>query len=699
MDKLIYGKNPTKNIVNVSYTKGKAHIYTEDQHGVNCKKIAAMQWILTNKPYSSAIPLYGENMYYRYMNLVDEVGPFTQELRQNRIAFETKYNSTENLLIRLGYTYYKGMEPKDVSILSFDIETNGLTMNEYSEIFMISNTFRKGDYIERKLFSLDDHTTPANMLEAWIKWVNEKDPSIMTGHNIFGFDLPYIRNMAKLRKVKLELGRDGSVAEFSKRPRKFRKDGSQSYDYHNVKIFGRELVDTFFLSIKYDTARDYPSYALKEIIKHEGLERSDRQHYDAASIATLWYHATERVKIKRYAEHDADDALALFDLMIPAFFYYNRSIPRSLQDIINSASGSQINSFLTRAYLQDLWGLPKASEGIEYEGAISYGNPGVYKDVYKVDVASLYPSIIIEDKLSDTFKDPRNAFYDMVCYFTEERLQNQAKAEKTGKRKYRDLSKAQKIMINSAYGFLGAPGLNFNSPSIAAHITKRGRDILTTGIKWAESKGYTIVNVDTDSFSFCGDIVDYDKEREGLNALYSDHIHWKNEGCFEKVLVVKAKNYVLYDGENYTIKGSGLKGTMKEKALQKFMKDVIVTLISGQGGLIPHLYDRYAIRIKGITDITDWCSKKTVTDKVLNPKRTNEARILDAIGTKPVREGDKIFVFFKEKEELCLAENFTGEYHVPTLHSKLFKTIKIFEPVLKDMEFKNYSLKRHREEI
>ena len=41
---------------------------------------------------------------------------------------------------------------------------------------------------------------------------------------------------------------------------------------------------------------------------------------------------------------------------------------------------------------------------------------------------------------------------------------------------------SQKIVINSAYGLLGAQGLNFNSPDNAALVTKGGREILQNGI-------------------------------------------------------------------------------------------------------------------------------------------------------------------------------------------------------------------------
>jgi DNA polymerase elongation subunit (family B) len=76
----------------------------------------------------------------------------------------------------------------------------------------------------------------------------------------------------------------------------------------------------------------------------------------------------------------------------------------------------------------------------------------------------------------------------MVDYFTIERLKNKKLAKETGDSYYDDLQNSQKIAINSAYGFLGAPGLNFNSPQHAAFITKTGREILEKSVLWATGR-------------------------------------------------------------------------------------------------------------------------------------------------------------------------------------------------------------------
>jgi DNA polymerase elongation subunit (family B) len=48
---------------------------------------------------------------------------------------------------------------------------------------------------------------------------------------------------------------------------------------------------------------------------------------------------------------------------------------------------------------------------------------------------------------------------------------------------------AAKIFINSIFGFCGAPGLNFNSPKVAAKITESTRDFLEKAMVWATGDG------------------------------------------------------------------------------------------------------------------------------------------------------------------------------------------------------------------
>lgn len=495
MNPLIYGKNPMERIVSIEPSNGTAEIYRELADGTISKEVVpSTHYILFNEQHSPKMRRLDGAQYYRWIMEYTDAERYQEVLSA---SYKKKYplhvirDSKEAMMVKDGYTYFKGMKVEDVSVLSFDIETNGLNHDASSQVLLISNTFRKQGKIVRRLFALDEFTNCQQMIAAWTEWVRGMNPSIVVGHNIYGFDLPYLQHCSKSG---LTLGRDGSQVRFNQRSSQFRKDGSQSYDYTNAYIYGREIVDTYFLSMKYDTAarREYESYGLKPIIEHEGLQRKGRAMVDASKIKE--YYANRATKpadweqTKAYAIDDADDALKLYDLMIPSLFYLTQSVPRSFQAMVNTATGSHVNSLMVRGYLQQGHSIALGSEKEAFEGAISFGVPGIHKNVFKIDVQSLYPSIILANRICNRQKDPQELFVKLVEYFTAERIRNKELGEQTGERYYRDLSDSQKIAINSMYGFLGAPKLNYNSPADAARVTEVGREILKKAILWASGK-------------------------------------------------------------------------------------------------------------------------------------------------------------------------------------------------------------------
>jgi DNA polymerase I len=492
-DHLIFGKDQTENVVSVEIKDSKTFIFQEINGRIEVSERPHEYWAIgAYSPQGEHTRLKG-NQFFRFLRTFTDHEEFDSVLKiARKKGIFLINNPKEATLVREGITYFKGMKVGDVSALFFDLETTGLNPEASdAKILMISNTFRSQGVIERKLFSIDDYDEDeGKMIAAWVAWVKEKDPSIISGFNIISFDFRYLIGRAKANRVSLNLGRDHSEIEVEKYTRQFRKDGSQSYSYNRINIFGREIIDVFFLIIKYDIGRKYTSYKLKTIIKEEGLEDEGRTHYDAGTIKVKWADLEERKKIKKYGIEDSDDALKLYDLAIPSFFYLTQAIPKPFQLILESASGSQLNAFMLRSYLQIGHSIPKADEAEPFEGAISLGIPGVYSNVFKIDVASLYPSIMLQFKVEDKTKDPLGHFQKSLEHFTLERLKNKKLGKDTGDRYYKDLDQSQKIIINSMYGFMGAANLNFNSPKNAAFVTKKGREILNQAIQWATGRFY-----------------------------------------------------------------------------------------------------------------------------------------------------------------------------------------------------------------
>jgi hypothetical protein len=182
-----------------------------------------------------------------------------------------------------------------------------------------------------------------------------------------------------------------------------------------------------------------------------------------------------------------------------------------------------------------------------------------------------------------------------------------------------------------------------------------------------------------------------------LNSRMDELIRWEDDGVLRRQIVVKTKNYIMQDPlGKITIKGSGLKASMKEKALQRFIKELVDLLLKDRKDQVLFLYLRYVKEILNLKDITDWCKKVTVTKAVLNPDRTNEQRVADAIKNASVNEGDKVYLFNVTPTELCVREDFKGVYCVDTLLGKLYDTLSIFETVIDISIVPNFTLKRNK---
>jgi len=215
-----------------------------------------------------------------------------------------------------------------------------------------------------------------------------------------------------------------------------------------------------------------------------------------------------------------------------------------------------------------------------------------------------------------------------------------------------------------------------------------------------------IVNADTDSISFAksneGEFseAECDELLADLNAQYPEKIKFEDDGLFKRVCVLKAKNYILYDGKKIKIKGSALKATTKSPALKEFINKIIEYMIHTPGMQqedILGIYTSYVKEISNIQEIKRWAARKTISDKVLNSERTNESKLRDAIEGTEIVEGDRCYVYYTPENELKLVQDFDGNYNKDRLYQNLYDTAWVFESVLDcEMLFTNYKLKKNK---
>jgi DNA polymerase elongation subunit (family B) len=217
-DPLIYGKNTTQKITALEVVDDTVQLYFNDG-SVDTKPM--VYWILANKKLDKHFERLEGNQHYKWIRRFRRRSVFAKfsKIYWKKDIFKIS-NDKESAMIYYGYTMFKGLKVSDVSVLSFDIETNGLTMDADSEVFLITNTFRGTDgNITKKHFRVDHYTDQVEMIEDWCKWVVDVDPTVLNGHNIFGFDLPFLK---QCYGGDLPIGRRGTPASTDKNESYFR---------------------------------------------------------------------------------------------------------------------------------------------------------------------------------------------------------------------------------------------------------------------------------------------------------------------------------------------------------------------------------------------------------------------------------------------------------------------------------------------
>src|SRR5213082_2409947 len=130
---------------------------------------------------------------------------------------------------------------------------------------------------------------------------------------------------------------------------------------------------------------------------------------------------------------------------------------------------------------------------------------GVTRNVWHCDVASLYPSIMLQFDcfpVTDQLQIFRHLLTDLKTFRLESKAQMRAEKDPAKQRYFHALQNTFKILINSFYGYLGFAQGHFADFDAAARVTQIGRDLLKQMIEWLKAEGAQVIEVDTDGIYF-----------------------------------------------------------------------------------------------------------------------------------------------------------------------------------------------------
>ena len=457
--------------------------------------------------------------------------------------------------------------------------------------------------------------------------IKERDPDVIEGHDLFRFDLPYLVARARKAKVKLDWGRSGGFLR--SRPSRL-QIAEKTIDYPKFQVDGRHFVDTFLLAQFYDVGmRTLTGFERIDVAQHFGF-------CDAAEISALTGKALEReylAKSERFRKRAfcaVRETHALADLLSPSYFIQAQLFPYNYQDVIVRGNATRINALFLREYLRQRHSIPEMPMARSFEGgftAIYF--TGVARNVWHCDVASLYPSIMLQFDcfpVTDQLQIFRHLLTDLRSFRLEAKGQMQLADKEENRSRWHHLHALQntfKILINSFYGYLGFAQGHFADFDAAARVTQIGRDLLQKMITWLNERGAQVIEVDTDGIYFVppdspveagvapaerrGNAAGRDATtaeqitelREGLSEILPPGIEVEFDEQFDAMFSYKAKNYALLTRSgDVIIKGGALKSRGLEKFQRVFLEEMIKLIMQGKPEEIGELRDQFEKRIR-----------------------------------------------------------------------------------------------------
>ena len=431
--------------------------------------------------------------------------------------------------------------PQKFRILSFDLEVrnpHGMPNSEEDEIIMIgvASNFGINQVISTKTNSQDRDDfvnqveSEKEMIEEFVRIINENNVDIIVGYNSDNFDFPYIKERANILDVDLDIGMDGSEVKFIRR------------GYANAaSLKGLIHVDLYLVMRRYMTLERYTL----ERVYYElfGEEKID---VPGERIWEFWDNGGEELdNLFDYSLDDVISTLKIAEQTLPLNLELTRIIGQPLFDVSRMATGQQAEWFLVKQAYFDDEVVPnkqgsnfadRANAEDNEGGYVKEPETGLHENLVQFDFRSLYPSIIISKNISpdvmvmgdvdneDEYnispehgfkfkKTPQGFIPSVIDKILQERFrikrEMKASDDETERKALNVQQQAIKRLANTMYGIYGFPRFRWYSFECAKAITSWGRQYIKSSIKKAEEYGFYTIYADTDGF-----YAKYKKEKE-----------------------------------------------------------------------------------------------------------------------------------------------------------------------------------------
>jgi len=440
-------------------------------------------------------------------------------------------------------------------IASIDIET-GQNNQLYSIAIHLS-----GKEEEKKVFIVSEekpdlpfHIEPfeneKKLLQNFLNWFQEKDPDVIIGWHVIGFDLMFLERKCNELMIPFDIARgNGRVSLRQRKPSGF-----------FASVTGRIVIDgPVALRSSFFTFEDFRLETVAQEMLQEGKTIS-QDHDKVEEIERMF--KEDKSSLAKYNLKDAELVTNIFKKAGLIELSIRRAqLSGLLMDELGMMTAAFDHFFLPKLHragyvapnVKDLQTSEHAAGGYVMDPV-----PGIYDDVIVLDFKSLYPSIIQTFKIdpysnlkseADTTETLNGYKFSSTKHFLPEFIDQLIEQRNLAKKKKdKQLSQAIKILMNSFYGVMGSFGCRFYHPNLPTAITGTGHKLLLGSKEYLAKYGYEVIYGDTDSLFIKLKDGEGEKAGESGNRIAAD----LNKYWLEKIQKeYNLKSYLEIEFEKY----------------------------------------------------------------------------------------------------------------------------------------------------
>ncbi len=636
-NQLLFGEDSTPRIVAIELgDTGTVRVYRREKDGsTSCdiEEIHPFVWAdgdVADLGLTNAEKLAGNSKYNWLVTTESwkELIALRNGLKKAGRNFFALSDPVQHYLTHTGRTLFKQLPFEElkrmqIEVLSFAGGDLDAGADDHLTSIAVSDNGGWEELIEVDPRAIDESEHAA--IKRLTSLIKERDPDVIEGHNLFKFDLPFLVTRARKAKTKLDWGRSGGFLR--SRPSRL-QIAEKTIDYPKFTLDGRHFVDTFLLAQFYDVGmRTLSGFERSDVAQHFGLTTAaDISQLSGKELQRAWQEDPKRYRERALCA--VRETRAVADLLSPSYFIQAQIFPYNYQDVIVRGNATRINALFLREYFRQRHGIPEMPMARGFEGGYTdIFFTGVARNVWHCDIASLYPSIMLQFDcfpVTDQLQIFRHLLTDLRTFRLQAKSDMRDAKDAAQRRYFHALQNTFKILINSFYGYLGFAQGNFADFEAAARVTQIGRDLLKQMIEWLKAQGAQVIEVDTDGIYFVPptentadvEIVGrplrlpsqdgrrsarptIEELQRGLAAELPPGIEVEFDEQFDAMFSYKAKNYALLtrDGE-VVIKGGALKSRGLEKFQRVFLEEMIKLLMEGKGEAVPQLRDQFEQKIR-----------------------------------------------------------------------------------------------------